>query len=156
MTNPYLKQYQQNQIITSNPEQLLVLLYDGAINYLNKAKAAYPTKDIEIIHNNVIAAQKIIAEFMSTIKMDTGGEFAQNLHNFYKYLYGLLVDANIKRDEAALDEVLRHLKSLRDAWKQAIVNVAKEKNADLQSDSKANEESNYKHIDIADDDEDEN
>ena len=121
--NPYLKQYQKNSIETATPEKLLILLYDGAIQFLNKAKIAMEDKDIEQTHNNLTGCQNIILEFMSTLDMKQGGELAQNLYRLYEYYYNTLVEANLQKDIKKVDEILKHLKGLRDTWQQAI-NIA--------------------------------
>ncbi|EKE02025.1 MAG: Flagellar protein FliS [uncultured bacterium] len=125
--NPYLKQYQQTEVQTASPEKLLIMLYDGAIQFLNKAKTGIANKNIEEIHNNIIGAQKIISEFMNTLDMEVGGEVAQNLYNLYEYLHYRLVQANIKKDNDMVDEVLTHLKDLKQTWEEAIRIAAREK-----------------------------
>lgn len=125
--NPYLKQYQQTEVQTASPEKLLIMLYDGAIQFLNKAKTGIANKNIEEIHNNIIGAQKIISEFMNTLDMEVGGEVAQNLYNLYEYLHYRLVQANIKKDIDMVDEVLNHLKDLKQTWEEAIKIAAREK-----------------------------
>jgi len=125
--NPYLKQYQQTEIQTSSPEKLLIMLYDGAIQFLNKAKVGISNKNIEETHNNIVSAQRIITEFMNTLDMDTGGEVAKSLYSLYEYLHYRLVQANIKKDINMLDEVLIHLKDLKQTWEEAIRIASKEK-----------------------------
>ena len=118
--NQYIKQYQKNQIETASQEQILIMLYNGAIQFLNIAKKAMEEKDIETSHNNIINAQKIITEFQTTLDMENGGEIAQNLYGLYAYLHKRLVEANIHKNTEALEEVLTHLKDLRDTWLKAI------------------------------------
>lgn len=125
--NPYLKQYQQTQIKTASPERILILLYDGAIQFLNKAKIGMQNNNIEETHNNMIAAQRIITEFMVTLDMKVGGEMAVNLYRLYEYLHYRLVQANIKKDVEMVDEVLKHLKELKQTWEEAIKIAAREK-----------------------------
>ena len=127
--NPYLKNYQKTQIQTASPEKLLIMLYDGAIQFLNKAKVALQNNNIEEVHNNIIGAQKIISEFMNTLNLDIGGEVAKNLYDLYEYLHYRLVQANVKKDIVIIDEVLIHLKDLKQTWEQAIKIVNKEKNS---------------------------
>ncbi len=144
--NPYVKQYQKNQIETASPEKILIMLYDGAIQYLNIAKATIneprSSENIQKIHNNIVGAQKIITEFMNTLDMDIGGEIASNLMELYNYLYNRLVEANVKKDIAMIDEVLNHLKGLKETWLKAI-EISK------------NDKSNIKHIDDAEEEEEE-
>ena len=118
--NPYLKQYQKNEVETASPEKILILLYDGAIQFLNKAKIAMQQKNIPEIHNNIMGCENIISEFINTIELENGGEFAIRLKALYQYFYNTLVQANLKKDESKIDEVLRHLIDLRATWKQAI------------------------------------
>lgn len=125
--NPYLKQYQQTQIQTSSPEKILIMLYDGAIQFLNKAKVAVENKNIEETHNNIISAQRIITEFMNTLDIKTGGEVAKNLFSLYEYLHYRLVQANLKKDTSMIDEVLVHLKDLKQTWEEAIKIAQREK-----------------------------
>lgn len=125
--NPYLKQYQQTQVRTASPEKLLIMLYDGAIQFLNKAKVAIENKDIQESHNNIIGAQKIVAEFMNTLDMKNGGEVAKNLYNLYEYMHFRLVQANMKKDIAIIEEVLGFLKDLKQTWEEAIKIAAREK-----------------------------
>ena len=120
--NPYLK----NQIETSSPEQILILLYDGAIKFLNQAKIGIQNKDIELTHNNLIKAQNIISELRDTLDMEIGGELANNLYALYNYFNRRLVQANIKKEIEPVDEVLEHLRGLRDTWKQAIIKKREE------------------------------
>ncbi len=128
--NPYLKQYQKNQIETATPERILIMLYDGAIQYLNIARNEMMVegrKDIQKIHNNIVSAEKIITEFKCTLNMEIGGDVANNLYELYSYFYRRLVEANIKKDVAPIDEVLWHLKELKSTWLQAIDIAQKER-----------------------------
>lgn len=130
LANPYLKQYQKNQVETATPEQILILLYDGAIQFLNKAKLAIAEGNSDQINYNIFACQKIILEFMNTLDMEKGGSLADNLYSLYEYFYKTLSMVNITKDMHKVNEVLKHLKSLRDTWQKAInlANAKKEVN----------------------------
>lgn len=132
--NPYLNQYKKAQVQTASPEQILIMLYDGAIRFLNQAKVHMQNSDIEQSHTNIIKAQRILTEFMSSLDMDLGGEMAENLFNLYEYLHHRLVQANIKKDIEAIDEVLGHLRSLKATWEEAIKIAAKEKEQSMDDD----------------------
>jgi len=125
--NPYLKQYQQTDVQTASPEKLLIMLYDGAIQFLNKAKIGIANDNIEESHNNILGAQRIISEFMNTLDLEIGGEVARNLYKLYEYLHYRLVQANIKKDVDMVDEVLTHLKDLKLTWEEAIRIASREK-----------------------------
>ena len=155
--NPYLKQYQQSQIQTASPEKILIMLYDGAIQFLNKALKAMEENNIQESHNNNVAAQNIIAEFMNTLDMDIGGEVAQNLYSLYEYLHHRLVQANINKKPEYVKEVLVHLKELKHTWEEAIRIANKEKvNENLgRNDEDDEDEDDEEYEDDDDDDEEE-
>lgn len=129
--NPYLKQYKKNQVETATPEQVLILLYDGAIQYLNRAKIALSQANEEQFHSNILGCQKIIMEFMNTLDMEQGGSLAQNLYRLYDYFYNVLVKVGLSREVGGIDEVLKHLTGLRETWQKAIVISNSEKSANL-------------------------
>ena len=143
--NPYLKQYKKNQIETATPEQILILLYDGAIQYLNRAKVALEQSNNEQFYSNLTGCEKIIEEFMNTLDMELGGKLAENLYRLYEYLYNLLVKTGGNRKVENIDEVLRHLTSLRETWQKAIEIANSEKAANLiDEDEKNNSNDAYK------------
>lgn len=152
--NPYLKQYQQSQIQTASPEQILIMLYDGAIQFLNKALKSLENKDIQETHNNIISAQRIITEFMNTLDLEAGGDACKNLYSLYEYLHYRLVQANIHKKPEMVEEVLYHLKDLKETWEKAIVIASKEKQA-VGIDLKDEEDEEYEDDEEDDDDEEE-
>lgn len=160
--NPYLKQYRQTQIDTTPKEQILLMLYDGAVRFLHLAKEGFAEKNIEKIHNNLVKVQNIITEFQANLDMEAGGEFAQNLFNLYEFLSRQLVMANIKKDEAALDLVTKHMTELRDTWQEAVKKFKAEGNSlgtndvDRYAESSSSVVYNVDDSDDEEDDDDEN
>ncbi len=136
--NPYLK----NQIETSTPEQILILLYDGAIKNLMQSKIFIEKKEIENSHNCLIKAQKIIQELQNSLNKDINTELYENLSGLYSYYIKRLIEANIKKDINPIDEVIEHLKGLRDTWKKAILENNKVK-AETYNYNDDNEDSYY-------------
>lgn len=150
--NPYLKQYKQTQIDTTPKEQILVMLYEGAVRFLHLAKEGFAENNIEKIHNNLIKVQNIITEFQANLDMEAGGEFAQTLFDLYEFLSRQLLKANVRKDTEALDIVIKHMTELRDTWKQAV----KQYKAAGNSLSDYDDSDKYKQtsVDIADDEDD--
>jgi len=118
LPNPYL-QYQQQQVYTSPQDKLLIMLYDGAIKFCHQAKRAMQNKQVEEAHVFVIKAEKILEEFMATLDMNY--EVAHKLYALYEYMRRRLVEANVKKDTAIIDEVLDFLSDLRKTWAEAAV-----------------------------------
>lgn len=126
--NPYA-QYQQAQVDTASPERLLLMLYEGAIRFLNAGRKGIVERKYEVAHQNIVKAQDIITEFMATLNMQDGGEFAQNLFDLYEYLNNRLTLANTQKNAAIVDEVLGFVKELHEAWVVAAKNVSAERKA---------------------------
>ena len=118
--NPYLKQYQRTEVETATPEKVLILLYDGAIQFLNKALISIDEKNHAETYNNIVGAEHIILEFMNTLDFEQGGDFAVRLNALYQYFYNRLIEANMKKDKEIVKQVLDFLVDLRATWKQAI------------------------------------
>ncbi len=111
--------YQQNKIATASPADLTLMLYEGAIKFCNIAIAGVEQNDIQKAHTNIKKVEAIIVEFRSTL--DFKYEVAKDFDNVYAYLYDRLVEANIKKDKEILEEVLGHLRGMRDTWKEVMV-----------------------------------
>ncbi len=115
--NPY-QQYQQQSVMTATPGELTLMLYNGCIKFIKQAKLAIENKEIEKAGNAIIRAQDIIQEFMVTLNPEY--EISNNLFSLYDYMYNRLIDANIAKDIAILDEVLDLTTQLRDTWMEVI------------------------------------
>ncbi len=129
--NQYVKQYQKASIESASKEQILIMLYDAAIQFLNKAIQAMREKNIEAANNNIISAENIIQEFINTLDRDVAPQLADNLTSLYDYFLRRLVYANIKHKIEPINEVLGYLKSLKQTWEKAIVLAKKEENSSL-------------------------
>lgn len=115
--NPYA-QYNQNKILTASPAELTLMLYDGAIKFCNIAIMGVEQKDIQKAHTNIMKVQKIIEEFQITLNFKY--EIANDFNNVYNYLMKRLREANMTKDKAILEEVLEHLHTMRDTWKEVM------------------------------------
>ncbi len=111
-------QYKNSKVLTASPAELTLMLYDGAIKFCNIAKDAIDNKDIQKAHENIIKAQKIIDYLRQTLDMKY--PVAQDFENIYSYLSQRLIEANVKKDTEILEELLTHLRSVRDNWKEVM------------------------------------
>lgn len=113
------KQYKRKQIESSTPVQLVILLYDGAIEMINRAVVVIEEKPddwIEKFHNHLVTAQNIITELTVSLNMERGGDLANNLYRLYEYINHQLVNANVEKDVKHLSEVKGLLQTLKDGW----------------------------------------
>lgn len=116
------QQYQQTQAQTVSPGQLVVMLYDGVLRFSRRARTALAAHDYEAAHNALCRAQDIIAELDATLD-DRAGAISTNLHRIYQYCLLRLVEANIQKDLAPLDEVIGHFAALSETWRQVVAAV---------------------------------
>jgi len=110
--------YKNQQILTASPEQLTLLLYNGAIKFIHESMMALDHKDLQKSHNANMRAQDIIREFIATLDMSQ--EIANGYYQLYEYLEYRLIQANMKKDKSQLEEAKQILGELRDAWEQAM------------------------------------
>lgn len=110
--------YANSKVMTASPAELTLMLYDGAIKFCNIAIAAIEKNDIEKAHNNIRKVENIIAEFQATLNHKY--PVAKDFDNVYTYLQERLFQANLKKDKDILEEVLKHLRTMRDSWKEVM------------------------------------
>lgn len=116
--NKAYEQYKQNSVYTSTPEELTLMLYNGLIRFIMQGQLALDEKDIGKANESIKRAQDIVLHFQATLNMEY--EVSKGLNLIYDYLYRRLIDANLRKDKAILDEVLGLAKELRDTWAQAM------------------------------------
>lgn len=114
MTNPY-SIYKQNSVNMASREQLLIMLVDGAVKYTKIARIAIEKKDIAKAHKELVRVQDIFTELMVTLDR-SAGDFTNDLYRLYDFIKSRLVQANIKKDVAIIDEVLPLIEEVRDMW----------------------------------------
>lgn len=120
MINYGQNQYRKTQVATVDRGRLIVLLYEGAISFLIKAKACLHEGDIPGSASLINRAQDIIDELNASLNLEQGGDIAFNLRRLYLFMGDQLVRAKIKADTGPMEEVIRMLVSLNDAWREAV------------------------------------
>lgn len=114
-------QYKNNKILTASPAELTLMLYEGAIKFCNIAVMAINNKEIEKAHNNIVKVEKIVQNFRDTL--DKNYPVWEEFEKVYVYLLRRLHEANVGKDTEILEEILTHLRSLRDNWKEVMKTV---------------------------------
>lgn len=122
--------YANSRVMTASPAELTLMLYEGMIKFCNIALAAVEEGDITKAHDNIMKTERIIEELQSTL--DRRYAVAEEFNNVYSYLMQRLREANIKKDKEILEEVAKHLHTMRDTWKE-VMRLAKTGNAVSQS-----------------------
>ena len=117
--NKYIKQYQTNNITTATPEKLMIMLFDGAVQFLQKAKSAIEEKNLKERSTNIEGARKIIRELMRTIDLENGNDVSKSLFRLYNKMAMKLIKANVSRNAQLIDEVIEDLTNVRWGFQKA-------------------------------------
>ena len=107
-------QYKNNKVMGASGPELTLMLYDGAIKFLNIADVAIEKKDVQKAHINIIKTEKIIDYLRNTLDMKY--PVAQDFENMYSYIARRLVEANLAKDRDIIEELNGHLHAIRDNW----------------------------------------
>ena len=114
------KSYRKIATLTAPPGKIVLMLYEGALRSLERAQQGFslddPAQANMQIHNNLQRAQEIIRELNYALNMEQGGEFAATLRRLYDYFDRRIWESNVGKRRDGIDEVIRHLNELRDAW----------------------------------------
>ena len=110
--------YANNKVMTASPGELTLMLYEAAIKFSNFAVVAIEEKKVEKAHNNIMKVESIIQEFQSTL--DHKYSVAKDFDEVYSYLMLRLREANLKKDREIMEEILEHLRTMRDTWKEVM------------------------------------
>jgi flagellar protein FliS len=125
--NDIARQYLGQQIQNATQVQQVIMLYDGAIRFLLKAKQAIEEKDVLARHNHNRRAISILAYLMDILDLDKGGDAAQSLMRIYGALMHQMLQIDFKNDPVVVDEVIAHFQTLRKNWEELARQEAQQK-----------------------------
>lgn len=115
-----MNQYQQNQVSMASPEQILLMLYDGAIRFTRSAILGIEEEKPEQKRVGISKAMAIIAEFSNSLNHEIGGKIAEDLDALYYFMMRELTSANLTDDIDKLKVVEKLLVDLRLTWGEAV------------------------------------
>lgn len=122
--NPNAASYKRAAIMSASPERLILMLFDGALSAMNRAREGFALKGVrernEAISNNLIKAQNIFAELQRSLRMDQGGDFADRMFGLYEFYNDKLNEANFKKTQEPIDTVIRLFTEVREAWAEML------------------------------------
>lgn len=113
-----VEQYRKSAVNSASPLQLVVMLYDGALRFMEAAKHSIEHGELYKQNENCKKAQNIISELMSTLNMEQGGEIAQNLFSLYTFAYDKLIEGNVNDNPKSISEAIEVMSQLRESWVQ--------------------------------------
>lgn len=111
--------YKNNSVNFASKEQLLLMLLDGSVKFAKIARQAIVDKDLKKAHENLVKTQNIYYELITSLDVNKGGEWAQNLMAIYSFIIDRLVEANMKKSVEIVDEVMPLIEEVRETWNEA-------------------------------------
>jgi flagellar protein FliS len=108
--------YQEVQVTSRSPLELVVMLYDGAIAALRTAHDAMLRQDLVAKGNAIRKALTIVQHLQSSLNMEEGGEVSAKLDEVYRDVISRILEANVQRNPVHLEEAVRLLTTVREAW----------------------------------------
>ena len=110
--------YKTNSVNYASKEQMLLMLVDGAVKFTKIGRQAILDRDIQKAHNSVMRSQEIFTELIVSLDTDKA-EWVKPLRDVYFFIKEKLAEANMKKDEKKVDEVLELIEEIRDMWHEA-------------------------------------
>lgn len=123
MTQKASEAYLQNAVLTATPEQLQMMLYDGAIRFARQAREALIKRDLETACEKLLRVQKIVTEMKNGLRPEVQPELCEQLAGLYNFIYWRLVEANIRHEPQYIDEALQILEHQRETWRMLMEKV---------------------------------
>lgn len=136
MNAPFPKQsaqvaqnYLKSRVMTATPEQLQMMLFDGAVRFCELARTALMAGDFENTYHNVSKAQRIVTELIGNLMHDRSPELCGKLSSIYSYVYKLLFEASSKHNVESLDVAIKQMQFQRETWVLLMQDLGKQKAA---------------------------
>ena len=111
-----IQSYRKTDVSTSDPVNLVIMCYEGAIDSLKLAKEKIKEEDYEKKTKALIKARDIIDELLCSLDIKKGGVIADNLSSLYNYMLRRILHGDVNKDVGAIDEVIGMLDELLSAW----------------------------------------
>jgi flagellar protein FliS len=126
--NPQAAQnYLRTKVLTATPEQLQLMLFDGAIRFGQQARVALTERNWEQSYTLISRVQKIVTELNAALKHDVSPELCGKLASLYNYAFRKLIEANLEHKVESLDEALKVLGYQRETWAMLLQQLAQKK-----------------------------
>ncbi len=116
VSNNARQQYTEAHLVSSSPEETVLMLYDGAVRFLREAMVEITVQNITAKVRLLEKVEKIIDYLRSCLDKENGGEIAENLHRLYDYMLQRLTEANLYNDITKLEEIVGLLGTVREGW----------------------------------------
>ncbi len=118
------KVYREAAARSASPGQLVLMLFDGALRFMQSSLDGFLETDLirrhEAVHNNLQKTQAVLTELQATLNLEVGGEFGMTMYRLYDFMKDELRKANQTKDRSSIEVVIELLSPIRDAWSQML------------------------------------
>lgn len=123
LTNAYLR----NKVLSASPEELRLMLLDGCLRFCRQGREGLAARNFEQSFNGLSAAKNILVELVTGMNRDANPELCDRLAALYMFLYRRLIDANLEKNPAIVDEVIALIEYERETWAMTMAKIAQER-----------------------------
>lgn len=127
-----ITEYKKTVLATTDRVQIVLMLYEGALNHMKIARKKIESGDIMSKGKHFSKATSIISELSNVLDMEKGGEISRNLRNLYEYVLQRLLYANLNNDVSALEDSARVIETLKSGWKEMMDGMKQKQSAGVQ------------------------
>jgi flagellar protein FliS len=123
--NPYLR----TKILTARPEELRLMLLEGAVKFARQGRDGLAARDYEAVYNGFSRCREILVELLSSIRPDADADLARRVNALYTFIFGQVVQASVEKNLAAADKAIELLEYERETWSMLLERLAAERAA---------------------------
>ena len=127
MSNDSANAYLRTKVLTASPEELRLMLLDGAVKFARQGREGLEKKDHEAVYTGFTKCRNIVLELMNSVRTDAAPELKQRINGVYTFMYLHLTEASFEKDVAKADKVIELLEYERETWVLAMQKVAEER-----------------------------
>ena len=116
MTKKDINKYLEMKISSMSQKELIVFLYESAVNLMEEARVTINDGDVPGTHQHLNRARNIFLHLLSTLDLEAGGDFAKKLSGLYSYFVEKITMANSTKDVQELDDIIPIVNDIKKAW----------------------------------------
>ncbi len=125
--NPSTNAYLRTRVLTASPEELRLMLLEGAVKFLRQGREALATAKHEAAFTGLTQGRDIVFELMTTIREDVDPELAVNAKALYAFIYRTIVEGGHEKDPVRIDKAIELLEYERETWVMLMQQLASER-----------------------------
>ncbi len=123
-------QYREVNVNTADRGHLLIMLYDGCLNFLNLTREGFESNDLQKAAKYIQKSQAIISELLNTLDHNQGGDISKKLSSLYEFMLNYLTEANMEKSAAKVTRVHDMLNVVANGFKEIVTHGLANQNSD--------------------------